>query len=192
MAEGISAILAGTPITGTGGVLAAPIGTALPTDATTVLNAAFKKLGYVGEDGVTKTVDATDEKIRAWGGATVKVVRQDHSVTYAWTFLESSNAEVLKAIKGTENVTIVAPTAVKGTQITVRETGKMLPRQSFSFEIKDGPATIREVVPVGQLSQSGDVVFVHSNVISYTVTLEAFPDGMGVKAYSYIDDGVTI
>ena len=190
--EGISAILTGSPITATGGILSAPLSTTRPTDAVTALPAGFVKKGYVGEDGVTKTVDKTDEKIRAWGGATVKIVRQEHSVSYSWTFLEAGNAEVLKAIYGVDNVIITPATVDHGAQIEVRETGQMLPRASWLMEMKDGDTAIREYIPDGQLAVSGDVQFVHSNVISYTVTLEAFPDANGVKSYSWLDDGKTV
>ena len=187
--EGISAILTGSPITATGGILSAPLSTTRPTDAVTALPAGFVKKGYVGEDGVTKTVDKTDEKVRAWGGSTVKIVRQEHSVSYSWTFLESGNAEVLKALVGEENVTITPATTEHGNQIEVRETGQMVPRESWLMEMKDGDTAIREYAPDGQLAYSGDVQFVHSNVISYTVTLEAFPDANGVKSYTWMDDG---
>ena len=187
--EGISAILTGSPITATGGILSAPLSTTRPTDAVTALPAGFVKKGYVGEDGVTKKVDKTDEKVKAWGGSTVKIVRQEHSVSYSWTFLESGNAEVLKALVGEENVTITPATATHGNQIEVRETGQMVPRESWLLEMKDGDTAIREYAPDGQLAYSGDVQFVHSNVISYTVTLEAFPDSNGVKSYTWMDDG---
>ena len=187
--EGISAILTGSPITATGGILSAPLTTTRPTDAVTALPAGFVKKGYVGEDGVTKTIDKTDEKIKAWGGSTVKIVRQEHSVSYSWTFLESGNAEVLKAIYGADNVIITPATVDHGAQIEVRETGQMLPRESWLMEMKDGDTAIREYAPDGQLAYSGDVQFVHSNVISYTVTLEAFPDANGVKSYTWMDDG---
>lgn len=35
-----------------GAIFSAPLGTTLPTDATTALNVAFKGLGYVSEDDI--------------------------------------------------------------------------------------------------------------------------------------------
>lgn len=190
MAEGIAAILVGAPVTGTGGVTMAPLGTTpAPKDATTALPAAFERLGYVGDDGVTKTIDATDEKIKAWGGDTVKVVRQEHSVSYTFKFLESANAKTLKAIYGADNVIVTPPANNKAGTVEIRTTSKPLPHGMFTFEMKDAPATIREFVPDGQLSVAGAINFVHSNVIAYEVKLEAFPDANGVKSYTYIDDG---
>ena len=38
-----------------GAIFCAPIGTTLPTDTTTTLDAAFKEMGYAAEDGVVNT-----------------------------------------------------------------------------------------------------------------------------------------
>ena len=189
--EGISAILTGSPVTGTGGVTRAPLGgaAAKPTDATTPLDVAFLKQGYIGEDGVIKSIDSSDEKIKAWGGDTVKVVRQEHSVGYKFTFLESGNATTLKAMFGEENVIVTPPTSTKAGSVELRTTSAMVPEAQYTLEMKDAPATIREYIPVGQLTVSGDVNFVHSNIISYQVAIEALPDADGVKSYSFIDDG---
>ena len=61
-------------IAGNGGLYLAPIGTTLPTDPTTALDAAFVDLGYFSEDGVTITPERTIEKFRAWQSR--KPVRQ--------------------------------------------------------------------------------------------------------------------
>lgn len=183
MSTGNSAVLTGKPVTGTGGLLFGDLSVALPTDATTALDPAWVKGGYIGEDGVTRTTDASDDKIRAWGGDAVKIVRTEHSITYTFEFLESANAAVLKLIHGEENVTVT------GSSVKVKQTSRMPARKAYILDMKDAPASIREVIPDGQITTSGDVTFVHSDVIRYAVTIEAFPDASGVKAISYMDDG---
>lgn len=186
MATGNAAVLVGAPITATGGLLFAGLDAALPTDAVAPVDPAFVRGGYIGEDGVTRTTDASDEKIRAWGGDTVKIVRTEHNITYTFQFLESANADVLKLIHGEENVTVT------GSSVSVKHTSKLPERKAYVLDMKDAPAAIREVIPDGQITTSGDVVFVHSDAIRYEVVIEAFPDESGVKAISYIDDGTVV
>jgi hypothetical protein len=186
MATGIDAIQVGAPVTATGGVSFAPTDTTLPTDATTSLDLSFIKGGFIGEDGVTRTTDASDENIIAWGGDAVKVVRTEHSISYTFAFLESANADVLRLIHGDENVTVTAA------GVEVKQTKKMAPRRTFVLDMMDGDSRIREVIPNGQIASSGDVTFVHSDVVRYEVTITAFPATVGgtsdVKAVTYIAD----
>lgn len=176
--------LVAKPVSATGGVLGAltTSGIVLPTNAYSPLPAGLLPYGLVSDEGVTRTVDASDDKISAWGGDVVRIIRADHSVSYSLTFLEGANANLLKAIHGEENV-IISST---GNGIQIRHTSRLPLRRHFVFEMRDDPAAIREVVPLGQLSQSGDVAFVHTDLIRYTINIEAFPDANGVKAYSYI------
>ncbi|WP_051432618.1 hypothetical protein [Promicromonospora kroppenstedtii] len=102
-------IVAGKPLA-TGGVRIGPLGATAPTDATTALDAAFVSAGYVGEDGLTETTDRSTEKVKAWGGDIVKVLQTDFSVSYSFTFLETLNTDVLKAVYGDDNVTVTAAT----------------------------------------------------------------------------------
>ncbi len=48
----------------TGGVLYAPLGTTLPTDATSALDPAFVTLGRVSDAGVDKTEDRKNTRYR--------------------------------------------------------------------------------------------------------------------------------
>ena len=189
MANNVKNVVAGKPLAA-GGVWRAPVGTALPTDETTALNAAFKSAGYIGEDGLTETQDRSTEKIKAWGGDTVKVVQTEFGLTYQFTFLESASAEVLKAVHGAANVTTTAATSSSGAKHAVKITSEQLPHEVYVFEIKDGDARIRICVPDGQITEVGEVTYSDADVIGYQVTVEAFFDAtLGAQAVKYINDG---
>ena len=81
-----------------GAVFAAPIGTTLPTDATTALDAAFVCLGYVSEDGLTNNNEMDVSAIKAWGGAIVYRSLTELDDNFALTLIESENVDVLKAV----------------------------------------------------------------------------------------------
>lgn len=155
-----------------------------PTDAVTALTGASDG-GYISEDGVTKTVDASDENIIAWGGDTVRVVRTEHNLSYSFTFLESLNGDVLKLIYGDENVDIDEGTGA----IEIRESSKLQPRMGFVIDTVDGGRRRREFIPNAQLAVSGDVTFTHSDVVRYECTLTAFPDpdNPEYKSYAWIE-----
>ena len=181
-------VLVASPATGTGGILAGPLGTTVPTDTATTLDVALVKHGYVGEDGLSMTTNRSTEKIRAWGGDTVRVVQTEHDVTFSWTFLET-NAVTAAAVYGDDNVTATAATSSSGNLLAIKLNSDSLPSKVYVFDMKDGDRKVRVVVPNGQITEVGDTQFVHSNATGHEVTLEAFPDASGVKCYIYSDDG---
>lgn len=157
---------------------------AYPVDASAAI-AGAEAAGYIGEDGVVETNGRETERIKAWGGDTVRVVQNEHTITYQFTFLESKNATVLKAFYGPDNVTIA------GDVITIKKTSQILPHFSLDMRMLDGVTKIRNFVPDAQITETGDVTFVHSDVIRYEVTVEAFADADGVKAIQIMDSTVT-
>ena len=182
-----SNVVAGVPLA-TGGILIGALTAAAPTTAVSTLT-GFTAAGYIGEDGVTETNERSTDRIRAWGGDTVKVVQTEHNVSYQFTFLETLNADVLKAVYGDANVTTTAATASTGTLHKVLVNSSTLPHRSYVFELKDGDAKIRIYVPDGQITEVGDITYSDSEVIGYQVTVEAFADELGNKAYKFLDDG---
>ena len=184
-----SNVVSGKPLS-TGGLLIAPLGTALPASGVAVPGVSFVTAGYIGEDGVTEGGDRSTEKIKAWGGDVVKIVQTEHSLTYQFTFIETLNSTVLKNIYGDSNVTTTAATSTTGTIHAVEVTSDVLPHKEYIFEIKDGVAKIRIVVPDGQITEIGEITYSDADVIGYSVTVECFPDATGVKAYKYLDNGV--
>lgn len=182
-------VLSGKPLA-SGGVLIGPLGTAAPADATTALNAAYLPAGYIHEDGLTEAIERAIEKIKAWGGDTVKVVQTEHGVQYKFTFIETLNSTVLGAVYGVANVTTTAASSTKGTLHKVKLNGAELPHQAFVFEVKDGKARIRIAVADGQITEVGEITYSDADVIAYPVTVECFPDANGDKAIKFIDDGI--
>ncbi|MFE9497266.1 hypothetical protein [Streptomyces collinus] len=189
MATNSANVLAGKPLA-SGGVLVAPVGSTAPTNAATALDAAFKALGYVGEDGLTESAERSTDKVKAWGGDVVKVVQTDYAVTYQFTLIETLNADVLKTVYGASNVTTTAATSTTGTLQAVKLNSDTFPRQSFVFEMKDGDSRIRIYVPQGQVTEVGEVTYSDEDVIGYEVTVEAFRDSaLGANALKWLDDG---
>ena len=182
-------VASGKPLA-TGGILIAPLGTVMPIDLSTALNASFAKAGYIAEDGVTEAFERTTEKVKAWGGKTVKVMQSEHSLIFSFTFIESFNAVVLKSIYGDENVTVTAATATTGAVYKVLVTDEDLPHNAYVFEIKDGDARIRIAGADGLIMSVGEITYVDAELISYPVTVEFFDDENGVKAIKYLSDGV--
>lgn len=184
-------VLVGAPdVKAAGGITLGDVvepGGTVPTDATAAIpvGLSHEPAGFVSEDGVTKTVDRTVEKIRDWNGDTIITVQSDHGVTLQLTFMEGANAVVLKRIFGEENVVI------SGENITIKDTAAELPHFSLNIEIK-GSATrkIRLFAPDAQITETGDVTFVRSGVIQYQVTIECY-DVDDVKLYQFISDVTT-
>jgi hypothetical protein len=189
VANNVANVVAGKPLT-TGGVLIAPLGTALPTAVATAPAAGFAAAGYIGDNGVTEGTGRSTTKVKAWGGDIVKILQTEFSVTYKFMFLESLNSNVLKAVYGDTNVTTTAATASTGTLQAVKINSGILPHKTMLFEVKDGPARVRIAVPDGQITEVSDVTYSDGEVIGYEVTVEAFQDASGNNAYKYSDDGV--
>ena len=187
MANRAEEVLVGIPDVA-GGVLvsAGPIEvSAYPADASTAAPAGMVAVGFVSEDGVTESVSRNVEKVKAWGGHTVRTVQQDYETTYSFSFLQFKNEDVLKAVYGKDNVTGTGGT------FTVRKNAQVLERRSWLFEMEDGDTKIRLFVPNGQITEVGDVSYNHQNAIMLEVTIEAFPDENGDTAFLFTSTDTT-
>ncbi|MGY2063745.1 hypothetical protein ACW9HQ_53355, partial [Nocardia gipuzkoensis] len=89
------------------------------------------------------------------------------------------------------NVTVptkASPTS--GNLIRVVENGSVLPSRSWIFDMKNENKKLRIVLPNAKISQVTEKKFVSKELAGFNITIEAFKDDSGVKAFRYLDDGV--
>lgn len=169
-------VTAGKP-NNSGAAFSAPVGSTLPTDAITALDAAFKDLGFLSEDGLTRSRSLSSTTIKEWGGLPVLITDDEDITTFKFKLIEYLNPEVQKLINGDDNVT---GTLANGISV---EPGDMQERAFVFWQRMRGNVAHRIVVPRGKITEIGDVVYKSNEAVAYDVTVTAINDGTK-KPYS--------
>lgn len=168
--ENVKNVSVGKPMIG-GAVHYAPAGTTLPTSVFSTLPDSYVDVGYISEDGIVNSVSRDTEEIKAWGGDTVAQPQTGKTDTFQMTFIEAKNANVLKAVHGSDNVT-----GSLETEIVVRENAKELDYGVWIIDMILSNNTLkRMVLPYARITEIGDVTYQDNSVIGYESTMTAFP-----------------
>ena len=179
-------VSAGKPKVG-GAIYSAPVGTTLPTTTSEALDAAFKNLGYVSEDGLTNSTNMEVEKIKAWGGDTVLVIQKSKDDTFKYKLIEVKSVDVLKYVYGEDNVSGTLETG-----IVVKVNNSDVPERSIVIDmiLRDNTAK-RIVIPSCKISEVGDINYTDEDAIGYETTVDCTPDTEGNTHYEYIQKNAT-
>lgn len=164
----------------------APAGTALPTDNTTTLNAAFLNMGFLGDDGVNFSDSSSTETAYDANGDSIATSQGEIEKTFTVTFREIKK-DSLAVLYGSANVTDADG------KLTVHDKG---PNDAtyvgvFEIRLKDGRKW-RRVVPQCQPGELGDQTIVYNELVGRELTMAALLDSTSGSYYiDYIDSTET-
>lgn len=168
-----------------GAVFCAPVGSTLPTDATTALGVAFKDLGFVSEDGVTRSISKSTTNIKEWGGGVVLITQDEKTTTIKLKLIEYLNANVQKFVHGDSNV---SGTIAEGLAIHINDAEDQ--EHSIVIEqIMRGGIPQRLVIPRGVITEIGDTVYRGNDTVAYDLTITALKSDDGNMINEYIGGG---
>ena len=166
----------------------APLGTPLPTNATSPLNALFVDHGWLGEDGITLMVNRANTKHHAFGSDLVKTTQDNYEESLKVTLLEC-DPDVLETVFGADSITLGTDGGGNRT-IAIAHSSKQLPRSAFVVEVVDGNKVRRIVVQEGMVVDLEDVKYVHNDLLSYTISIDCYKPATGntEAVLEYISD----
>lgn len=169
----------------TGAIYYAPLGTTLPTDAKTVLDAVFKGVGYISEEGLTRSQSRSSNDIKEWGGGVVTTVQTEYKESFKFKMIETLSDIVQKAVYGEKNVAgKLDGTATASMTVKHNALEPVANAWVIDTVMLDGTLS-RIVVPNAKITELGDLAYKKDSAIGYDVTLSAMLDANGNTSYDY-------
>jgi hypothetical protein len=166
-------------------VYAGPTSTTAPTNPTATLNAGFRALGLLSEDGLTESRDEDTTDHYAWGGILVRTTRSKHKRTFVVTALEDNDVVFDLANPGSDTSTSGGVTT---RTVHVPSTN----RQSFVIQLSDGSTLKRIYIPTGEISAVGEKKYYDAEMAMTELTINVYPDTSGVLYKEFSNDTQTI
>lgn len=191
MAQNATNVVAASPDVA-GGIAIAPLGTALPTDASTsleTLDPAYVRLGYVSADGVAPAGEAASTTdITAWGGDIIATLIENKSIErYDFTLVEVMAEAVAEYLHGAANITFTPPAVGQNTELAIVDKAQEPEDTIVVFDTVFKGKRARVVIPLAVSVIQGKNALVHNDVMGYQVQVTAQLDATGVRQYLYFE-----
>lgn len=168
----------------TGTVYVAPKGTALPTDVTTNLNAAFKSVGFISEDALTESLAITTERLRAWQRPVgIRSLTTEVEWTFQFGMLETSPL-VLDLYYGLDDGSDVSG-GVATTAILAWPTST---QRAMVIEIVDGDVITRYAIPVVEIGDREEVAHTNTEGTIWGVTTNVMGSSIDEMGFRITND----
>lgn len=152
----------------TGNIYVAPTGSTAPTDAKTALDAAFKPLGYLSEDGISVNPSQVDtSSITAWqNSAEVRKTVTSIENTVEFTMIETNKA----------TLEFYGSAVFADGNKSWKFGGAGLGRKALVIDWIDGTSEHRLYVPQAEVTSRGTIELKNGSPVGYNVTVSAYPD----------------
>ena len=158
----------------------APLGTTLPTDATTALDNAFVNVGFISDEGITHAKSASNTNFFDINSTTIETATSEIERTLQLKFVEM-NAVAMGEAYGNDNVTTA------NDLITYLDTDSEMPHKAMVLELvlKNG-RRYRRVFPDVKVTEWGDQVDVSTELAGFDLTYTKYADANGRYEYGYV------
>ena len=158
----------------------APLGTTLPTDATTALANTYVNVGYLSDDGVTHKRSTNTTNFYDLNGDAVETASSTSSREMTLRMIEM-NVTALKEVYGDSKVTEA------GGVISYTDTDTDLAHKVLVLElVLKNNKRWRRIFPDVKVTAFDDNTVLSTNLASHGLTYTKFADASGNYEYSYI------
>lgn len=166
----------------TGGARYSPVGTTAPTTPTAAYAAGWLEMGYISEDGITESGNVETTEIKAWqNGTTVRKVISAYDLVFKLTVITKDKdiwalwypGSTIATAAGVTTTTVKAPTSDP---------------KAFGFDVVDGAKHERILVPKGEVTSRGDIVYKSDEPIGFELEITAYRASDGTVAIKLTDD----
>lgn len=180
MASNADFLRAGATGVGWTGATGVTFPTGFATPAT-----GWSDVGYISDDGLTNAMSEERQTWTPWGRSSPVRTQVTSSVkTFQLTCWETN--PVVMGLYYKKDAAALAPNATTDIIDFTDANALTQDRRAFLFDVADGANNlIRHAIPLGEVTERGDVVYKTTELIAYQMTITAYPGSDGVSVHSY-------